>query len=116
MSEWLQNHNDCPQCRREYLKSDAECSVEEDEEKVDGDDDDGNDGNGGVVAANRFSTRAAVGARPSGDEDDGDMDNVDLERGEFGGASLRPSAADLELPQWYRETIPGIGLRYSSAR
>mmetsp|Transcript_17808 Transcript_17808/g.35849 ORF Transcript_17808/g.35849 Transcript_17808/m.35849 type:complete len:229 (+) Transcript_17808:744-1430(+) len=84
MSEWLQNHNDCPQCRREYLKSDAECSAEEEE--------DGDDG------------------------DEGEMDDVDLERGQFGGASLRPSAADLELPQWYRETIPGIGLRISSTR
>mmetsp|Transcript_27462 Transcript_27462/g.61006 ORF Transcript_27462/g.61006 Transcript_27462/m.61006 type:complete len:780 (+) Transcript_27462:228-2567(+) len=46
MSEWLQNHNDCPQCRREYLKSDAECSAEEEEEEKEEDADKGEDANG----------------------------------------------------------------------
>ena len=116
MSEWLQRHEDCPQCRQDYLKSDSE--FEDDEEK---DDDDGGE-DAGVMASttitfarnsvsSRVSRSMASGAsrsRSSG----GDLEDVDLERGDRNSA---PTATDLELPQWYTETIPGIGLRYSAS-
>lgn len=117
MSEWLQRHADCPQCRQDYLKTDAEI---DDEEKDDGDDDDAgvagsttitfarNSASGGV-SMTRPETGGISRSRSSGT----DLEDVDLERG--GGHIAAPAANDLELPQWYRETIPGIGMRYSAA-
>ena len=136
MSEWLQRHDDCPQCRQEYLKSEAECNAEDGgEEKVDGDSGDGISGGGGggggegAIAVNSTNAATSHRARPMGlvglrhssnmtrpvDDDEGEMEDVDLERGDAG-AAFSGSAGQYELPQWYRETLPGIGLRYSSAR
>ena len=120
MSEWLQRHEDCPQCRQDYLKNDDE--FDDDEEKEDdivGGEDAGVAGSTTITFArnstsgisSRISRPLSVGAsrsRSSG----GDLEDVDLERGDRNSA---PTAADLELPQWYTEAIPGIGLRYTAS-
>ena len=111
MSEWLQRHADCPQCRQDYLKTDAEI---DEEEKDDGDDDAGVAGSTTITfARNSASTRPETGGISRSRSSGADLEDVDLERG--GGHNAAPAANDLELPQWYRETIPGIGLRYSAA-
>ena len=117
MSEWLQRHEDCPQCRQDYLKYDLE--FDDDEEKEDDVEDAGVAGSTTITFArnstsgisSRIRRPVPVGAsrsRSSGD----DLEDVDLERGDRNSA---PTAADLELPQWYTEAIPGIGLRYTAS-
>lgn len=121
MSEWLQRHGDCPQCRQDYLKYDLE--FDDDEEKEDdvgGGEDSGVAGSTTTITfarnstsgiSSRISLPLSAGAsrsRSSGD----DFEDVDLERGDRNSA---PTAADLELPQWYTEAIPGIGLRYTAS-
>ena len=115
MSEWLQRHADCPQCRQDYLKTDAEI---DEEEKDDRDDDAGVAGSTTITFARNSAsggvsiTRPETGGMSRSRSSGADLEDIDLERG---GHNAAAPANDLELPQWYRETIPGIGLRYSAA-
>lgn len=126
MSEWLQRHSDCPQCRQDYLKTDGEFDDDHDDEEKEDDVGD-NLGVAGsttiTFARNSTSGTSSRIPRPLGGggsrsrSSGGHLEDVDLdlERGDHNSA---PTAADLELPEWYTETIPGnqyIGLRYSAS-
>lgn len=120
MSEWLQRHEDCPQCRQDYLKTDHEFDDEEKEDDFGGEDA-GVAGSTTITFARNSTSgissrtsRPVPGGASRSRSSGGDLEDVDLERGDRNNNSA-PTAADLELPQWYTEAIPGIGLRYTAS-
>ena len=120
MSEWLQRHEDCPQCRQDYLKTDDEFDDEEEkEDDVGGGEDSGVAGSTTITFARNSTSgissrisRHVPGSTSRSRSSGRDLEDVDLERGDRNSA---PTATDLELPQWYTEAIPGIGLRYTAS-